>query len=104
MRPRNSFARPAGKNQDVTRRLVRREGRTQRRNRGVGFGGEAEKNLVLNEALMLDEERPVATHPLATAPRNAGVDRVKAALVLAAALASVLVTLVAARSFALLPH
>jgi hypothetical protein len=58
----------------------------------------------LNEALMLNEERPVAVHHLATRQGSAEVDRVKAALVLAAALASVLVTLVAARAFVLISH
>jgi len=53
---------------------------------------------------MLNEETPVAAHRAMVPGRNGEVDRIKAALVLAAAFATVLVALVAARSFIALSH
>lgn len=53
---------------------------------------------------MPDEEAPVAAHQVVASGGPGNVDRIKAALVVAATVASVLVALVAARSFALIPH
>jgi len=53
---------------------------------------------------MLNEETPAAPHPMVGRGRVDEVDRIKVALLVAAALASVLVALVAARSFVLVPY